>query len=133
MGLLGPYIYMSVDLTEKVGQFSGPYMYGYLFFKKNLFQELWDLRELICISLDLTKKLEQFLGPSWPSGPYMYGYIFFKKSFKFRDLLVLICTSPDLTKNLEQCFGTFGTLYVCLFFKKTCFILGTFVTSYVPL
>ena len=36
MGLLGPYIYMSPDLTEKVGQFSGPYMYGYLFFKKKL-------------------------------------------------------------------------------------------------
>ena len=50
-------------------------IYMAIYFLKKLFESR-DLRDLICISLNLTKKLDQFWGSS---GPYRYGYLFFKK------------------------------------------------------
>ena len=105
-------ISISLDLTKKLEQSlgpsessgpSGPFMYGYLFFKIDclnlgtfrtfgtlyIFLSFFEFFVLISepseswrpfiFSLDLTNTLEQFSGPSGPSGPlepYMYGYLY---------------------------------------------------------
>lgn len=81
---------MSLDLTEKVGQFSGPYMYGY-FLKKTYFRNFGTFESSYVFLLILLK--------SW------------NNSWDLRDLQDLICMAIYFLKNLSN-FETFWSSYV---------------------
>ena len=71
-------IYISLDLTEKLEQFSGPlgpHIYDYLFLKRTDLKA--GLLGLLEMSLYLNKKVEQLTGSS---GRHIYDYRFFKKT-----------------------------------------------------